>query len=157
MDILALCLETITNNIKHRVDPSLLNHIITSVCLLDPSRIRCLQTVSVPARGANAVESWNGKLASASWDNKVKIWDVADGQGLETSRGHTGGAWSLAVWGDKLASGGGWGDNTIRVWNADGTCERTLQGHTGGVWALAAFKDKLRAGRLTRPSKSGVV
>ncbi len=88
MDILALCLETITNNIKHRVDPSLLNHIITSVCLLDPSRIRCLQTLSGHTDLVTAIASWNGKLASAAWD-KVKIWDVAEGRCVQTLRGHT--------------------------------------------------------------------
>ncbi len=86
MDILALCLETITNDIKHRVDPSLLNHIITIVCLFDPARIRCLQTLSGHTGMVHAVASWNGKLAIASWDKEVQIWDVADGRCLRPCR-----------------------------------------------------------------------
>ncbi len=45
-----------------------------------------------------------------------------------------------------MSGGGGLGDNSIRVWNADGTCERTLLGHTGAVYALTVFKDKLASG-----------
>ncbi len=141
MDILALCLETITNDIKHRVDPSLLNHIITSICLFAPARIHCLQTFSGHTTVVHAVVSWNCKLASASFDKTMKIWDVADGRCLQTLRGDTAWVLSLVVWGDKLASGSGWvGDNSIRVWNADGTCERTLLGHTNAVLSLTAFK-----------------
>ncbi len=89
MDILTLCLETITNDIKHRVDPSLLNHIITIVCLFDPEWIRCLQTLSGHTKLVTVVASWNGKLASASWDKEVKIWDMANGRCVQTLRGHT--------------------------------------------------------------------
>ncbi len=71
MDILALCLETITNDIKRRVDPALLNHIITIACLFDPEWIRCLQPLR-DTDWVNVAVSWNGKLASASWDKEVK-------------------------------------------------------------------------------------
>ena len=54
MDILALCLETITNDIKHR-DPAL-NHIPLLPAYFDPSRIRCLQTRTPIARFATTSE-----------------------------------------------------------------------------------------------------
>ena len=36
--------------------------------------------------------------------------------------------------GHKIVSAGGYGDNTVRVWNAvSGACEQTLEGHSSTV------------------------
>jgi len=56
-------------------------------------------------------------LASASYDNTVRLWDAATGQSLRTLNDHTGVVASVA-WspdGKTLASASG--DNTIRLWN----------------------------------------
>jgi WD40 repeat protein len=58
------------------------------------------------------------RLASASGDETVRVWDVKTGQPLQTLKCHTGGVNSLAfsAAGDRLASASR--DQTVRVWDA---------------------------------------
>jgi len=77
------------------------------------------------------------RLASASNDGTVRVWEAASGRHLLTCQGHTGFvigvAWSPN--GRRLAScsSSGWfqqGDSTVRVWEAaTGRCLFTYQGH----------------------------
>ena len=72
------------------------------------------------------------RLASASLDKTVKVWDATTGQEILTLKGHTGGVLGVAFSpdGNRLASGG-W-DGTVKVWDAaTGQEIRTLKGHTG--------------------------
>jgi WD40 repeat protein len=79
--------------------------------------------------------SLDGKrLASASNDQTVKVWDVATGQETLTLKGHTSGVLSVAFSpdGQRLASASN--DQTVKVWDiATGQETLTLKGHTGGV------------------------
>jgi WD40 repeat protein len=78
------------------------------------------------------------RLASASWDNTVKVWDTANGRELFTLRGHTKAALHVAFSPDgrRLASAS-W-DGTIKVWDtAAGTELLTLRGHMEGVTQVA--------------------
>ena len=78
----------------------------------------------------------NGKtLASGSWDQTVRLWDVDTEQLLHTFRDHTDTVNSVAfsLDGQTLASGS-W-DGTIRLWNPrTGQLKRTLTDHRGGVF-----------------------
>ena len=81
-------------------------------------------------------------LASASWDQTVRLWNVNTGQLLHTLTGHTNDVMSVTFSpdGQTLASAS-W-DGTIRLWNPNnGKLKRTLTGHRGGVASVIFSPD----------------
>jgi len=74
-------------------------------------------------------------LASGSWDNSIKLWDVASGKEKATLAGHSGTVTSVA-WspdGQTLASGSD--DNSIKLWDVTtGKAKATLAGHSGSAY-----------------------
>ena len=96
----------------------------------------------------NVVFSADGKrLASASYDGTVKVWDPTSGQEQETLmlKGHNRDIMSVAFSanGKRLASAS-W-DQTVKVWDAtNGQETLTLKGHTGMVYSVAFSADGKR-------------
>ena len=91
----------------------------------------------------------DGRLASGSLDNDIRLWDLKRGTCEATLRGHTNGVLTLTVLPDgRLASGSL--DDDIRLWDLKrGTCETTLRGHTKGVLTLTVLPDgRLASGSL---------
>jgi hypothetical protein len=79
------------------------------------------------------------RLASASGDNCVKVWETATGQELLCLKGHTDRVFGVAFSpdGKQLASAGA--DGAVRIWDAvTGRELFCLRGHTGWI-AGAAF------------------
>ncbi|KAF2626135.1 beta transducin-like protein HET-D2Y [Macroventuria anomochaeta] len=92
----------------------------------------------------NTVKLWD-KLASASWDNTVKLWDTSSGACLKTFTGHSNRVMSVAFSHNstKLASVSL--DNTVKVWDASsGACLQTFTGHSSYVISVAFSHDSLR-------------
>lgn len=74
-------------------------------------------------------------LATGSYDNTIKIWDIETGEEIRTLQGHESGIRCLQFDDSKLISGSI--DRTLKVWNwHTGECISTLQGHFGGVISL---------------------
>ncbi|KAF2814948.1 vegetative incompatibility protein HET-E-1 [Mytilinidion resinicola] len=70
-------------------------------------------------------------VASASYDNTVRLWDAATGSCRSTLEGHS----------DSLVASASY-DNTVRLWDAaTGSCRSTLKGHSAYVNAVAFSPD----------------
>ena len=81
-------------------------------------------------------------LASASWDQTVRLWDVETEQLLHILTGHTNEVLSVAFSLDgKTLVSSDW-DGTIRLWNpSTGKLKRTLTDHRGGVGSVVFSPD----------------
>ena len=86
-------------------------------------------------------------IISGSWDRTVKVWSVASKSLVSTCVGHTGQVRAVAAMpgGQRILSGGGHHDYTVRVWLLNGTLENTFQLHTSVVAALVALPDNQHA------------
>jgi len=77
------------------------------------------------------------KIASASADETMRLWDMATGSQLHVLN-HASDFFGLAYSpkGDLIASGAA--DRTVRLWNViTGDCSKVLSGHTGSVYGVA--------------------
>ncbi|CEJ62717.1 hypothetical protein PMG11_11209 [Penicillium brasilianum] len=107
----------------------------------------CLQTLEGHSNSINLIV-WSpdgSRLASASIDKTVRIWDSATGQCSSTLEGHSDSVNSIA-WstdGSKITTASG--DKTIKIWDpATGQCASTLQGHSDWVNSVAWAPDGSR-------------
>ena len=58
------------------------------------------------------------RIASASDDQTVKLWDAATGQETLTLKGHTGQVWSVAFSPDGTRIASASYDQTVKLWDA---------------------------------------
>ncbi len=79
-------------------------------------------------------------LASASWDNTVKIWSI-DGNCLATFEGHSERVSSVTFSPDgNILASASW-DNTVKIWSIDGNSLATFEGHSSRVNSVAFSLD----------------
>ncbi len=92
------------------------------------------------------------RLATASWDGTVKLWDVQTGKELRTLVGHGKAATSVAFSpdGSRLASAGA--GRTVRLWDAGSGQElRIYRGHTNALTSVpeeGGWGDPARISRM---------
>lgn len=96
------------------------------------SRWSCIRTMTEHANNVlSVVYSPDGKLiASASWDETVRIWNSTSGQCLKILGDHADWVYSTAFSPDgKLVASGSY-DKTVKIWDVNtGNCLKTLVGH----------------------------
>ncbi|RKK31227.1 hypothetical protein BFJ66_g15942 [Fusarium oxysporum f. sp. cepae] len=82
------------------------------------------------------------KVASASWDETIRIWDAETGECERVLEGHSHPVRSVMFSHDsKKVASASW-DETIRIWNAEtGECERVLEGHSHPVRSVMFSHD----------------
>ena len=95
----------------------------------------------------------DGRLASASYDGTIKIWNLITAQWAETSHGHIDWVMCLCALPDgKFASGGV--DGTIKIWNLFTTqYEASLNEHNECVTRLCILPD----GRLASANYNNTI
>jgi WD40 repeat protein len=85
----------------------------------------------------------DGKTAlSGSWDNTLRLWDVASGQSIRTFIGHISSVKSVAFSPDGKTVLSGSDDNDLRLWDvASSQTIRTYSAHTSSVNSVAFSPD----------------
>jgi hypothetical protein len=84
----------------------------------------------------------NKTLISGSFDQSIKLWNMADGKMLHDLQDHHKGVFALAVSADgKTLASGSW-DETIKLWNINsGQLISNLSGHSASVRSLVTSPD----------------
>lgn len=91
-------------------------------------------TKAVAAAAFSADFRW---LASAGFDNSIKIWDVKTGRDRLTLSGHKGTVWYVAFSSDGRWLASASGDNTVKLWDIEtGREVRSFTGHGDAVRRL---------------------
>jgi WD40 repeat protein len=89
----------------------------------------CLQTLEGHSDSVDSV-AFSGdstRLASASNDNTIKVWDASSGKCLQTLEGHSDLVYSVAFSGDSTQFASASIDSTVKVWDtSSGKCLQTL-------------------------------
>jgi WD40 repeat protein len=81
-------------------------------------------------------------LASASYDQTVKLWEAGTGAALQTLQGHSGAVNAVAFSPDGKVLASASDDQTVKLWEVDtGVALQTLQGHSSDVNAVAFSPD----------------
>lgn len=112
------------------------------VAFIDPDGSFRLTASSHAAQSGVAFAPDQRYLLASGSDTRARLWEVADGQLIETFAGHTDRVTGVAfaLQGDSIATGSL--DRTARLWDmTTGATVRHLSGHTGSVLAVAFTPD----------------
>src|SRR5262249_10183299 len=87
-----------------------------------------------------AISPSGSKLASASIDGTVQVWDIAADRSEWTLKGHSDSVYSIGFAPDGSMVASGSKDSTVRVWDvATGHIHQTLRRHLGPVISKVVF------------------
>ncbi|MBN3925798.1 serine/threonine-protein kinase [Nostoc sp. NMS4] len=89
-------------------------------------------------KSAGVAEPNRGILASGSWDNTIKLWDVNTGKEIRTLTGHANWVNSVAFSPDGKFLASGSADCTIKLWQVNTGIEiQTFTGHSDSISSVA--------------------
>ncbi|KAF2178772.1 WD40 repeat-like protein, partial [Zopfia rhizophila CBS 207.26] len=105
----------------------------------------CLHTLGIgDSVNSVAFSHDSARLASASYDKTIKIWDASSGECLRTLEGHGSSVNSVAFSHDSAGLASASDDKTVKIWNASsGECLHTL-GIGDSVNSVAFSHDSAR-------------
>ena len=108
-------------------EPEIIDQVIEWADAVGPSKNRLEQLKAL-------IDSLGTEKLSGSFDNTVKVWNLAPGQQTQLLKGQSGAIWSVAISRkDKFVVSGS-KDNTVKVWNLESRTQTlVLQGHTDRV------------------------
>ena len=98
----------------------------------------------------------DGRLASGSDDNTIRLWDMTAGAETARLEGHSGSVEALCMLPDGRLASGSW-DNTIRLWDVTAGAETArLEGHSVRSRRCACCRtDASPRAPMTTPSGCG--
>ncbi|KAF8954203.1 ribosome assembly protein [Flammula alnicola] len=104
---------------------------------------------------SHVVFSPDGKLvASAAWDNSVRLWEGRTGKFVATLRGHVGAVYRLAWSADSRLLVSASKDSTLKIWDLKTyKIKNDLPGHTDEVYCVDFVADKVVSGGRDRTVK----
>ncbi|MBD2606302.1 CHAT domain-containing protein, partial [Scytonema hofmannii FACHB-248] len=108
------------------------------------SNVAAPNTLGGHANSVNDVSfSPDGKmLATASYDNTVKLWDTSTKKEIKTLTGHTDAVWGVSFSPDGKMLASSSADNTVKLWDTSTKKEiKTLTGHTAPVHGVSFSPD----------------
>ena len=89
--------------------------------------------------------SLDSRIASASYDPTIRLWDASTGEELHTLKGHTNVVTSVTFSPDGKRIASASGDGTVKLWDVvTGRETATFTEHTKGVRTVAFSPDALR-------------
>ncbi len=85
-------------------------------------------------------------MASASRNERVRLWDAETGHEIGPLRGHSGAVYSFSFSSDGWRVVSDHWDRTLRLWNVERHIEigDSFDGHTGSVCCISFSADELR-------------
>ena len=82
-------------------------------------------------------------LASGSYDNTIKLWNLTKNKEIRTFKGHSAWVAAVAITPNNKSLVSGSYDNTIKLWNlVNGEQIRTFKGHSDSVGTLLVTKKR---------------
>jgi WD40 repeat protein len=92
-----------------------------------------------------AFDKASTRIATACYDNVVRVWDLATGKECAVMKGHTNAAMCVAFSPTMRIVASGSQDNTVRIWDVEtGRQLAVLEGHDSNVSSLVFNRDGTR-------------
>lgn len=76
---------------------------------------------------------------SSSWDNSLRLWDIATGKTIQSFLGHQKDVLSVCFSKDERQILSGSRDGTIKLWNTLGKCKKSFKDNTKNYWIIFVY------------------